>query len=54
MVEGFCYSVEREREMTMIMTEYWNLELHAAANSWKILDITLEKGRIFHVVIPLQ
>ena len=30
------------------------LELHAAANSWKILDITLEKGRIFHVVIPLQ
>ena len=30
------------------------LELHAGANSWNILDITLENGRNNHVVIPLQ
>ena len=29
------------------------LELHAGANSWSILDITLENGRHQHVVIPL-
>ena len=30
------------------------LELRAGANSWNILDITLENGRQWHVVIPLQ
>ena len=30
------------------------LELRAGANSWNILDITLENGRTGHVVIPLQ
>ena len=30
------------------------LELRAGANSWNILDITLENGRNNHVVIPLQ
>ena len=30
------------------------LELCAGANSWTILDITLENGRYRHVVIPLQ
>ena len=30
------------------------LELRAGANSWNILDITLENGRKSHVVIPLQ
>ena len=30
------------------------LELRAGANSWNILDITLENGRYKHVVIPLQ
>ena len=30
------------------------LELHAGANSWNILDITLENGRNGHVVIVLQ
>ena len=30
------------------------LELRAGANSWNILDITLENGRSSHVVIPLQ
>ena len=30
------------------------LELHADANSWNILDKTLENGRYGHVVIPLQ
>ena len=30
------------------------LELRAGANSWNILDITLEHGRNSHVVIPLQ
>ena len=30
------------------------LELHADANSWNILDKTLENGRYSHVVIPLQ
>ena len=30
------------------------LELRAGANSWNILDITLENGRYWHVVIPLQ
>ena len=30
------------------------LELRAGANSWHILDITLENGRWNHVVIPLQ
>ena len=30
------------------------LELSAGANSWNILDITLENGRDHHVVIPLQ
>ena len=29
------------------------LELRAGANSWNILDITLENGRHQHVVIPL-
>ena len=30
------------------------LELRAGANSWNILNITLQKGRYDHVVIPLQ
>ena len=30
------------------------LELRAGANSWNILDISLENGRRRHVVIPLQ
>ena len=30
------------------------LELRADANSWNILDKTLENGRYAHVVIPLQ
>jgi len=30
------------------------LELRAGANSWTILDKTLENGRLAHVVIPLQ
>ena len=30
------------------------LELRAGANSWNILDITLENARSSHVVIPLQ
>ena len=30
------------------------LELRADANSWNILDKTLENGRNGHVVIPLQ
>ena len=30
------------------------LELRADANSWNILDKTLENGRNEHVVIPLQ
>ena len=30
------------------------LELHAGANSWDILDITLQNGRNEHTVIPLQ
>ena len=30
------------------------LELRAGANSWNILDITLEHRRRDHVVIPLQ
>ena len=30
------------------------LELRADANSWNILNKTLEDGRIWHVVIPLQ
>ena len=30
------------------------LELRAGANSWNILDITLENARSGHVVIPLQ
>ena len=30
------------------------LELRAGANSWNILDITLENARNSHVVIPLQ
>ena len=30
------------------------LELHAGANSWNILDITLKNRRSSHVVIPLQ
>ena len=30
------------------------LELRAGANSWNILNITLEKPRSQHVVIPLQ
>ena len=39
--------------------EYWYyekriLELRAGANSWTILDKTLEKGRQGHVVIQLQ
>ena len=29
------------------------LELRAGANSWNILNITLENGRFGHVVIPL-
>ena len=30
------------------------LELRAGANSWNILNITLEIGREYHVVIPLH
>ena len=30
------------------------LELRAGANSWNILDITLQYGRQYPVVIPLQ
>ena len=30
------------------------LELRAGADSWKILNITLQYGRREHVVIPLQ
>ena len=30
------------------------LEIRTGANSWTILDITLENGRKSHVVIPLQ
>ena len=30
------------------------LELRAGANSWNILDITLENGRRSHVVIALE
>ena len=30
------------------------LELRAGANSWNILDITLENGRSEHTVIPLK
>ena len=30
------------------------LELHAGDNSWTILNITLENGRHFHNVIPLN
>ena len=30
------------------------LELRAGANSWNILNITLENGRSVHAVIPLQ
>ena len=30
------------------------LELRAGANSWNILDITLENGRWDHAVIPLE
>ena len=30
------------------------LELYAGANSWNILDITLQNRRAYHVVIPLQ
>ena len=30
------------------------LELRAGANSWNILDITLQHGRYWHVVIPLK
>ena len=30
------------------------VELHAGANSWKILNITLQNDRGGHVVIPLQ
>ena len=29
------------------------LELRAGADSWKLLDTTLQNGRIDHVVIPL-
>ena len=29
------------------------LELRAGADSWNILDITLQKSRKYHVVIPL-
>ena len=29
------------------------LELRAGTNSWNILDITLDHGREYHVVIPL-
>ena len=35
-------------------TEDKILELRAGANSWNILDITLEHRRKAHVVIPLQ
>ena len=37
--------------------EIWRngiLELHAGANSWIILDKTLENPRFRHVVIPLH
>ena len=30
------------------------LELRAGANLWNILDITLDNGRMQHVVIPLH
>ena len=30
------------------------LELRAGANSWKILNITLQNGRVDHTVIPLR
>ena len=30
------------------------LELRAGANSWNILNITLQYGRQQHIVIPLQ
>ena len=30
------------------------VELRAGANSWKILDITMEYKRFDHVVIPLH
>ena len=30
------------------------LELRADANSWNILGTTLENGRHYHVVIPLE
>ena len=30
------------------------LEMRAGANSWNILDVTLENGRSYHAVIPLQ
>ena len=30
------------------------LELRAGANSWNILDITLQNKRSSHIVIPLQ
>ena len=30
------------------------LELRAGANSWNILDITLQNRRIYPVAIPLQ
>ena len=30
------------------------VELHAGANSWKILNITLQNGRVDHIVIPLR
>ena len=35
-------------------TEDRILELRAGANSWNILDITLENSRHSHVVIPLH
>ena len=30
------------------------LELRAGADSWNILDVSLENARHFHVVIPLS
>jgi len=34
--------------------EHRILEMRAGANSWNILDVTLENGRSYHAVIPLQ
>ena len=45
---GFSHSDENNYKENRI------LELRAGANSWNVLDITLENGRSSHIVIPLQ